>query len=132
MPIDKNLFEEYVEARRKLASVEDELFSRVREICEVCTNISPRERITNIETEDEDPMYFDEPEVYVEVTSYDYGDDSYYFPKRYLDMTLDEIKADVERMKKLEEEEKQRTKAEVEYRQYLRLKEKFEKSHKEG
>lgn len=106
--------------------VKDELFSQIREICEVCTNINPRERITDIETEDEDPMFFDEPEVYVKVTSYDYGDESYCFPKRYLDMTLDEIKKDVERMKKLEEEEKQRVKENAEYRQYLKLKEKFE------
>ena len=127
MPIE-NLLKEYVEARRKLTLVEDELFSRVREICEVCTNINPRERITNIETEDEDPMYLDEPEVYVGVTSHDYGDDTYYFPKRYLNMTLDEIKADVERLNKLEEEEEQRAEAEVEYRQYLKLKEKFEKA----
>ena len=125
--IDKNLFEEYVEARRKLALVEDELFSRVRKICEVCTDIDPRERITNIETEDEDPMYFDEPEVYVGVTSYDNDDGSYHFPKRYFDMTLDEIKAEVERMKKLEEEKKQRAKENAEYKQYLRLKERFEK-----
>lgn len=128
MPIDKNLFEEYFESRRKCALVKDELFSQVREICEVCTNINPRERITNIQTEDEDPIYLDEPEVYVEVTSYDYGDETYYFPKRYLDMTLDEIKKDVERMKKLEEEEKQRAKADAEYKQYLRLKKKFEKT----
>lgn len=128
MPIDKNLFEEYVEARRKLASVEDELFSQIREICEVCTNINPRERIVDIETEDEDPIYFDEPEVYVGVTSYDYGDESYHFPKRYLDMTLDEIKADVESMKKLEEEKEQRAKEKAEYRKYLKLKEKFEKT----
>ena len=127
MVTDKNLFEEYVDAKRKLALVEDELFSQVRKICEVCTNIHPRERIINIETEDEDPMFFDEPEVYVGVTSYDYGDESYHFPKRYLDMTLDEIKADVERMKKLEEEEEQRAKADAEYKQYLRLKKKFEK-----
>lgn len=128
MPIDKNLFEEYIEARRKLALVEDGLFSQVREICEVCTDIGSRERITNIETEDEDPMYFDEPEVYVRVTSYDYGDDSYHFPKRYLTMTLDEIKADVERIKKLKEEEEQRAETDAEYRLYLRLKEKFEKT----
>ena len=128
MPIDKNLFEEYFESRRKYALVKDELFSQIREICEVCTNINSRERITNIETEDEDPVYFDEPEVYVEVTSYDYGDDTYHFPKRYLDMTLDEIKADVERTKKLEEEEEQRAKTDAEYKQYLRLKEKFEVS----
>ena len=73
-------------------------------------------------------MFFGEPEVYVEVTSYDYGDESYCFPKRYLDMTLDEIKKDVKRMKKLEEEEEQRAKADAEYRQYLKLKEKFEKT----
>lgn len=127
MPINKNLFNEYLEDRRKLFLVKDKLFPRVREICEVCTSIHPRERITNIETEDEDPMFFDEPEVCVEVTSYDYGDESYYFPKRYLDMTLDEIKADVERMKKLEEEEKQHAKEKAEYKQYLKLKEKFEK-----
>ena len=125
--IDKNLFEEYFESKRKCALVKDKLFSQVREICEVCTNISPRERIIDIETEDEDPIYFDEPEVYVGVTSYDYGDESYHFPKRYLDMTLDEIKADVERMKKLEEEKEQRAKEKAEYKKYLRLKEKFEK-----
>lgn len=123
MPIDKNFFEEYFEFRRKCA----ELFSQIREICEVCTNINPRERITKIETEDENPVYFDEPEVYVGVTSYDYGDELYCFPKRYLGMTLDEIKADVERMKKLEEEKEQRAKEKAEYRQYLKLKEKFEK-----
>ena len=122
MPIDKNLFEEYFESRRKCALVKEELFSQIREICEVCTNINPRERITDIQTEDEDPIYLDEPEVYVGVTSYDYGDETYYFPKRYLDMTLDEIKADVERIKKLEKEEEQRAKAEVEYRLYLKLK----------
>lgn len=127
MPIDKNLFNEYLEDRRKLFLVKDKLFSQIREICEVCTNINSRERITDIEIEDEDPMYFDEPEVYVDVTSYDYGDESYHFPKRYLDMTLDEIKADVERMKKLEEEEEQRTETDAEYRKYLKLKEKFEK-----
>lgn len=131
MPIDKNLFEEYVEARRKLDLVEDELFSRVREICEVCTNIAPCERITNIETEDEDPMYFDEPEVYVSVTSFDYGDESYHFPKRYLDMALDEIKADVERTKKLVEEEEQRAETDAEYEQYLKLKKKFENTETE-
>ena len=128
MPIDKNLLEEYLEDRKKLFLVKDELFSQIREICEVCTSIHQRERIINIEIEDEDPMFFDEPEVCVEVTSYDYGDESYYFPKRYLDMTLDEIKADVERTKKLEEEEKQRAKKNAEYKQYLRLKEKFEKA----
>ena len=128
MPIDKNLFEEYFEDRKKLFLVKDELFSRIREICEVCTNINSREEIINIETEDEDPIYFDEPEVYVEVTSYDYGDDTYHFPKRYLDMTLDEIKADVERIKKREEEEEQRAETDAEYRQYLKLKEKFEGS----
>jgi len=127
MSIDKNLFNEYLEDRKKLFLVKDKLFPQVREICEVCTNINSRERITDIEIEDEDPMYFDEPEVYVEVTSYDYGDESYYFPKRYLDMTLDEIKADVEHMKKLEEEEKQHAKEKAEYKQYLKLKEKFEK-----
>ena len=127
MPIDKNLLEEYFESIRKCALVKDELFSQIREICEVCTNINSRERITDIQTEDEDPIYLDEPEVYVGVTSYDYGNETYYFPKRYLDMTLDEIKADVERMKKLEEEEKQHVKEKAEYRQYLKLKEKFEK-----
>ena len=132
MPIDKNLLEEYLEDRKKLFLVKDELFSQIRKICEVCTSIHPRERITNIETEDEDPMFFDEPEVYVEVTSYDYGDETYHFPKRYLDMTLDEIKADVERMKKLEEEDEQRAKTDAEYKQYLRLKEKFDKPRKEG
>ena len=128
MPIDKNLFEKYVEARRKFTLVEGELFSQIREICEVCTNINSRERITDIEIEDEDPIYFDEPEVYVGVTSYDYGDDSYHFPKRYLSMTLDEIKADVKRMKKLEEDEEQMAKEKAEYKQYLKLKEKFEKT----
>lgn len=127
MPIDKNLFEEYFESRRKCALVKDELFSQIREICEVCTSINPHERITDIQTEDEDPIYLDEPEVYVGVTSYDYGDETYYFPKRYLDMTLDEIKADVDRIKKLEEEEERRVKEKTEYKLYLRLKEKFEK-----
>ena len=131
MPTDKNLFDEYLETKKKLDLLKDGVFSWIRDICELCTNINPRERITDIETEDEDPMFFDEPEVYVEVTSYDYGDESYCFPKRYLDMTLDEIKKDVERMKKLEEEEKQRTKTDAEYRQYLKLKEKFEKTRED-
>lgn len=128
MPIDKNLLEEYFESIRKCALVKDELFSQIREICEVCTNINSREEITDIQTEDEDPIYLDEPEVYVGVTSYDYGDETYHFPKRYLDMTIEEIKADVERTKKLEEEEEQRAKADAEYKQYLKLKEKFEKT----
>jgi len=131
MPVNKNLLEEYLEDRKKLFLVKDELFSQIREICEVCTNINSRERITDIEIEDEDPMYFDEPEVYVGVTSYDYGDESYHFPKRYLYMALDDIKADVERMKKLEEEEKQRAETDAEYKQYIRLKEKFEKEDRQ-
>lgn len=125
--MDKNLLEEYFEARRKFALVKDELFSWVREICEVRTDIAPIERITNIETEDEDPMYFDEPEVYVGVTSYVYGEESYHFPKRYLDMTLEDIKAEVGRTKKLEEEEEQSSKIDAEYKQFLKLKEKFGK-----
>ena len=127
MPSDKNLFDEYLETKRKLDLVKDELFLQIREICEVCTKIGPRERITNIETEDEDTTYPDEPEVCVEVTSYDYGHDAYYFPKRYLGMALDEIKADVERMKKLNEEKERMAETDAEYRQYLKLKEKFEK-----
>ena len=124
--IDKNLFEKYLETKKKLDLLKDGVFSWIRDICELCTNISSRERITDFHF-NEEPVYADEPEVQVDVTSYDYGDETYYFPKRYLNMTLDEIKADVERLKKLEEEEEQRAEAEVEYRQYLKLKEKFEK-----
>ena len=128
MLTDKNLFNEYLKTKKKLDLVKDELFLQIREICEVCTNINSRERITDIAIEDEDTTYLNEPEVCVEVFSYDYGDDTYYFPKRYLDMTLDEIKADVERIKKLDEEEKQLAETDAEYKQYLRLKEKFEKT----
>ena len=128
MLTDKNLFNEYLKTKKKLDLVKDELFLQIREICEVCTNINSRERITDIAIEDEDTTYLNEPEVCVEVFSYDYGDDTYYFPKRYLDMTLDEIKADVERIKKREEEEEQRAETDAEYRQYLKLKEKFEGS----
>ena len=131
MDNDKNLFNEYLEAKKKLDLLKDGVFPRLRGICELCTSISPRESITDFHF-NEEPEYMDEPEVLVDVTSYDYGDETYYFPKRYLDMTLDEIKADIERIKKLNEEEKQRAETDAEYRQYLRLKEKFEKSHEEG
>ena len=126
MSIDKNLFNEYFETKKKLDLLKDGVFSWIRDICELCTNISPCERITDFHF-NEEPIYIDEPEVMIDVTSYDYGDETYYFPKRYLDMTLDEIKKDVERMKKLEEEKEQRVKEKTEYRQYLRLKKKFEK-----
>lgn len=126
MPIDEKLFDEYLEAKKELDLLKDGVFSQIRDICELCTNINSRERITDFHFNDE-PEYTDEPEVLVDVTSYDYGDETYYFPKRYLTMTLDEIKADVERIKKLNEEEEQRDKEKAEYRQYLRLKEKFEK-----
>lgn len=127
MPIDKNLFNEYLDTKKKLDSLKNEVFSELRNICKLCTSINPREIITDFQF-NENPVYpEDEPEVIVDVTSYDYGDETYYFPKRYLDMTLDEIKKDVERIKKLNEEEEQRAEADAEYRQYLRLKEKFEK-----
>ncbi len=127
MAIDKNLFDEYFETKKKLDLLKDDVFSWLRDICELCTNIASCERITDFHI-NEEPEYLFEPEVIVDVTSYDYGDETYHFPKRYLDMTLDEIKADVERMKKLNEEEEQRAKTDAEYRQYLRLKEKFEKT----
>ena len=129
MPIDKNLFDEYLETKKKLDLLKDGVFSWIRDICNLCTSISPCERITDFDF-NEEPEYLDEPEVIVDVTSFDFGEDTYYFPKRYLDMTLDEIKKDVERMKKLEEEEEQRAKADAEYKQYLKLKEKFEKKEK--
>ena len=47
--------------------------------------------------------------------------------KTTLQKMFDEIKANVEHMKKLAEEEKQRAKTNAEYKQYLKLKEKFEK-----
>ena len=126
MPIDKNyLFEEYLEAKKKLDLLKDGVFPWLRDICELCTGINHRESITDFHF-NEEPEYLDEPEVIVYVTSYDFGDDTYHFPKRYLDMTLDEIKADVERMKKLEEEEEELAETDAEYKQYLKLKEKFE------
>lgn len=126
MPVDKNLFDEYLETKKKFDLLKDKVFSQIRNICKLCTGISPGESITGFCFNDE-PECLDEPEVLVDVTSYNFGDDTYCFPKRYLDMTLDEIKADVERMKKLEEEEEQRVKEKAEYRQYLRLKKRFEK-----
>lgn len=126
MPIDKNLLEEYLETKKKLDSLKDGVFSRLRDICKLCTSISPRETITDFHF-NEEPEYLDEPEVMVNV-QYNGYDTYYYFPKRYLDMTLDEIKKDVERMDKLEEEEEQRAKEKAEYKQYLKLKEKFEKT----
>lgn len=131
MPTDKNLLNEYFETKKKLDLLKDDVFSSLRDICELCTGIASCERITDFHF-NEEPEYMDEPEVLVDVTSYDYGDETYYFPKRYLDMTLDEIKADVERIKKLDEKEKQQAERDAEYRQYLRLKEKFEKPHKDG
>lgn len=129
MPTDKDLFNKYFEMKKKLDSLKNNVFPQLRDICELCTCINPNESITDFHF-NEEPVYADEPEVIVDVTSYDYGDDTYYFPKRYLNMTPDEIKADVERIKKLDEDEKQRAETDAEYRQYLKLKEKFEK--KEG
>ena len=126
MPIDKNLLNEYLETKKKLDLLKDDVFSWLRDICKLCTSsILPNESIMDFYL-DEEPEYADEPEVIIEVSSYDYSNQTYYFPKRYLDMTLDEIKADVERIKKLNEEEEQRAERDAEYKQYLRLKEKFE------
>jgi len=130
MPIDKNLVKEYLETKKKFDLLKDRMFSWLRDICKLCTNISDCESITDFHF-NEEPEYIDEPEVIVNVTSYYYGDDTYYFPKRYLNMSLDEIEKDIERMKKLEDEEEQRAKIDAEYKQYLKLKEKSEKTREE-
>ena len=120
----RSLFERWYDSEKKLWNLREEVFSRIREICELCTNINSGDRITNIEI-DEDGDYIGCPAVVVNVDNWEVGSDTYFFPKSYLDMTLDEVAADFEKRKKEEAEEEAREKLEAERAEYLRLKEKF-------
>ena len=121
------LLDNYFEVKKQMDKVCDEVYPLIKEICEVCTRLTDGDRIESIEIEEDEPLMFDEPEVCVSVENWNCGPDTYYFPKRYLSMTIDEIKADVEKCKKEEEDKEQKRRLEKERREYERLKKKFDK-----
>ena len=126
--IDKNLIDKYFKSKKAFEEIQTELFPRIFDICKVCTRISFNDRIQFIDiNDDEDVFMLDEPEVCVHVENWDCGPDTYYFPKRYLDMTIEEIKADVKARKEAERKERAQETLEAERKLYQSLKRKFEK-----
>ena len=117
--------DKYFELKKQMDEVCDDVYPRIKEICEVCTRFTSGDRIESIEIEYDEPMMFDEPEVCVSVENWSCGPDTYFFPKRYLSMTIDEIKADVEKQKREKEKLEQKLALDKERREYERLKKKF-------
>lgn len=104
----------------------DKVKSKIREVAPLCTDITPSERIMGF-------SYYGDGDICVRVWSHKCGNDTYYFPLKYLSMEDDEIveceKKKAEKQRKLVEEEmrKERERLErQERREYERLKKKFE------
>lgn len=121
----QKLLHRYCQAKKQLSEIEGDLYPLIREICEISTDICYDDGIVDVVIDDE-PFMLDEKAVCVRVEHSESGPDSYFFPARYLDMTLDEIKKDVAAEKRKHEKEIESLELDAERKEYLRLKKKFE------
>lgn len=104
----------------------DKVESRIREVAPLCTDITSSERIMGFSN-------CGDGDICVRVWSCSCGNDTYYFPLKYLFMEDDEIvecekkKAEMQRKLVEEEEREERKRLELqERREYERLKKKYE------
>jgi hypothetical protein len=128
MMMDKErqkLVHRYCQAKKQLSEIEGDLYPLIREICEISTDICYEDRIVDVVIDDE-PFMLDEKAVCVRVETGEFGPASYFFPARYLGMTIDEIKKDIAAENQKRKKEIESQELDAERKEYLRLKKKFE------
>lgn len=81
-------YAKYVQTRHDFDEAARNLYALIQPICEVCTDFMDGDEITDVQICDDN--------VVVTVDDWTWGSRTYFFPKCYLDMSLDEIRKEID------------------------------------